>query len=887
MSSFFSNARDFSIDGGSFSIVHGDQNNYYRQRISQASEASTSSPPFANALGPITQATSSSTTTTTVQVHGNQINHIIHQREKVHTEFDDFRNVKRGDIYKIRNICQVLKPCEKHRWRWEECQCPREVIKTVCTAKLIGVDSEFTTVTYSGRDARKVFEEEFFKLSRKQFSEASQIFAIANGTMPSMVLWHSLIPLAQFIGTVGQLGLMYLGSLRRQLGCWAAELWIDSSRGVICHGPKGPSSFIPEGWFKFDLPPTAELLQEEVFLRFLGCQKSREADDAFMYVMSFTWNVEDVPERVDRPTIFSALTKTPIAVANNIWESEWDNLVERTCLENGWTRFRLDGDGWLRLSLNEDIDRAWLWQALSVFYARGVSLEDDLKDFYLVYPYGWLDGYLDDSPSKCQLRQRQPIYLFVYPPPPNLPNGETSPLHHWSFQEDGHSHISPESCFHLGLPVKLDYNNWGHLSRSWLTDRYKLIHQYQTARGFDPTTADFARHLGYRNIFQPFDDSDRFEDFHEDEITVCPNTPTTLGRSANAIDLVNPSNMRDQIQAEGMVFVGNPHDRGDECTQRSYHIVPNKRQKTNLECRGIETRDHPHQDLRHKVDLVNDEKVMMDAGLRPIRPLPARNLPFAGINPTHYVRQSTSVSQLHPLHHGYSDSQVPRSLSSRDVSFSYDPKASTASISNPFSLPAHTIEHPLNVSHTMPSNSFKTVPPSGSYIDSNDTHPVINPVINGINSPYSDPNAYSVSTTTTEYDADSVQDRLGWSDNSGHERAYRYNPPLNILNDNTFNHSLIYNPYLSTSPTPYLSHSIDHTQPPYFSHESMSPPVEYPSSSSFGGSLGSQYDWNGSTMQQPVASHSWVRPFSTPSYGRTEYGESSQRGGNSNGEGWF
>ncbi|KAK1223200.1 hypothetical protein PQX77_013923 [Marasmius sp. AFHP31] len=871
MSTFFPDARNMTITGGVISHVEGDQHNYYRQRISQASETSTSSSPFASGPGPITHATTSSMTTTTVNINGNQINQIIQREEKERTEFDDFRNVKRGDICKLRNICQA------------------PVTKTFCTTNLFGVEGEFTTVTYTGRDARKAFEEEFLKISRIQFSEASQIFAIANGTIPSMVLWHNLIPLAQFGENVGRLGLSYLKSLRIQLGCVDNELWMDSSRGVICHGPKGPSSYIPRDRLFFkDLPATAELLREEVLMRFLASHKSKEADDALMTAMYRGLGVKKVPGRVNRPTIFSALTKTPIAIANNVWKSWKDNLVERTCLENSWTRFRCDGDG--TVLLNRDVPKAWLSQAWSVFHARGVSLDNDLKDFHLVFPQRHLDGNIDKSPSKCQLRQQQPIYLFVYPPPPNLPNGEISPLHHWSFHEDGHSHISPESCRDLGLPVKLDYKDRDSYSLSWSTYHYKSLHQYQIARGFDPTTADFAQHLGYCTIFKPLDDSDRFKDAHKDEITVCPNTPTTLSRSANAINLVNPSNMRDQIRAEGMVFVGNPHDRGDECTQRSYHIVPNKRRKTNLECRGIETRDHPHQDFRHKVDLVNDEKVMMDAGLRPIRPLPARNLPFAGINPTHYVRQSTSASQLHPLHHGYSDSQVSRrhpSLSSRDVSFTYHPKASTSSISNPFSLPAHTIEHPLNVSHTALSNSFNIVPPLGSYIDSDDTHPVINPVINGINSRYSDPSAYSVTTTTTEYDTNSVQD-LGWSDNSGHERGYQYNRPLNALNDTSNN--FIYHPDLSTSAIPYPSHSIDHTRPPYFSHESMSPPVGYSSSSSFGGSLGPQHNWSSSMMhsqQQPVPSHSWVGPAIMPSYGQRGYGESSERGRNSDGEGWF
>ncbi|KAL0573357.1 hypothetical protein V5O48_008600 [Marasmius crinis-equi] len=46
----------------------------------------------------------------------------------------------------------------------------------------------------------------------------------------------------------------------------------------------------------------------------------------------------------------------------------------------------------------------------------------------------------------------------------------------------------------------------------WNNDIYRWIHQYQLARGFDPTTPDFAQHLGYP-IYQVYDDSDRFQEY--------------------------------------------------------------------------------------------------------------------------------------------------------------------------------------------------------------------------------------------------------------------------------------------------------------------------------------------------------------------------------------
>ncbi|KAJ8089543.1 hypothetical protein PM082_014799 [Marasmius tenuissimus] len=325
-------------------------------------------------------------------------------------------------------------------------------------------------------------------------------------------------------------------------------MWMDPTRGVVCRGPKGPSSYIPIRALRFkDLPSTAELLQEEVLVRFLASHKSKEADDAFMIAMNYAVKPGDVPEWVNRPTVFSTRTETPIAVANNVWGSEMDNLVNGTCLENGWTRFRLDGDGQLKLWWNWNVEKAWLSQAWRVFHARGVLLEDDREGFTLVHPEAWLDGYLNKSPSKCRQRRQQPIFLFVYPPPPDLLDGNTSTLHHWSFHEDGQPQLSPELCCSLGLPIKLRFSHEGYYSLSWPTSIHQLIHQYQLLRGFDPTTTDFARHLGYGNIFRPVDDSDRFEDAHKDEISACPAIPIDLRKAVTTIDsdVPSPSNVRD------------------------------------------------------------------------------------------------------------------------------------------------------------------------------------------------------------------------------------------------------------------------------------------------------------------------------------------------------
>ncbi|KAJ8089592.1 hypothetical protein PM082_014848 [Marasmius tenuissimus] len=313
------------------------------------------------------------------------------------------------------------------------------------------------------------------------------------------------------------------------------------------------------------LPSTSNLIEEETFLQFLASLKSKKADDAFVRSIGSGNDDVDVADLVDMPTVFSTLTKTPIAVANNVWESLEKNLVDRTCLENGWTRFRLDGDGEIWLEL--DARKAWLSRALSVFHAQGVLLEDDREGFKLVSRMMWLDGNINPSPSKCRQRPHQPVYLFVYPPPPALLYGNTSVLHHWSFYEDGQPQLSPESCHDLGLPVNLHFNDWGYKSYSWSTDRYKSLHHYQLLRGFDPTTTDFARHLGYHQIFQPQHDDDRFEDVCEGQTYL--EGYTDLDRSVVGIDPEYRSTMQEP-EANSIFGTGiNTNDSSPGCTAES------------------------------------------------------------------------------------------------------------------------------------------------------------------------------------------------------------------------------------------------------------------------------------------------------------------------------
>ncbi|KAF9256225.1 hypothetical protein L218DRAFT_837485, partial [Marasmius fiardii PR-910] len=66
----------------------------------------------------------------------------------------------------------------------------------------------------------------------------------------------------------------------------------------------------------------------------------------------------------------------------------------------------------------------------------------------------------------------------------------------WSHDPFGQDLLLPDTCKYLGLPitlsVTLDYYQY-----FWPTKVYKALHNHQVAKGFNPTTTNFAQSFGY------------------------------------------------------------------------------------------------------------------------------------------------------------------------------------------------------------------------------------------------------------------------------------------------------------------------------------------------------------------------------------------------------
>ncbi|KAJ8087414.1 hypothetical protein PM082_006244 [Marasmius tenuissimus] len=437
------------------------------------------------------------------------------------------------------------------------------------------------------------------------------------------------------------------------------------------------------------------------------------------------------------------------------------------------SRFRLveGAAGGFRLAWNDvgaDIEAAWFSQALSLFHSRGISLEEDLSVYHLVVRWAWLDGDVDRSPSKCQKRRQHPIYLFVHPPPLEFSddkNGNdtasytayyTSSLHFWSFREDGQSRLSPELCFDFGLPVQLQLNDHGLRASSWNTENYKRIHEYQLARGFDPTTIYFAQHIKFDHVvFQPINDSDRSEDLNTEH-------SDSSNGSDNSKFLVCTSCSQVFCMSCGQVQRSASHTRIGELTTTM--------QNTEIEIGGIQMYHHPEQ---HKNNSTNVDWAKEEQNLRLVQPLSPRFSPFTSPVNSHSLESADPYqgyqSQIHPA--GYNVNQeyfvhpfLSEILSSEDASVTAHRVNTPASVaSNQLSMFISHAEW-LRMSQYMPLPDPFDEPPI--FNSSNADHPNMDNDFTGntTNSDHSEPivSLFSSGTTTAYRQSDNTAQGTGW-----------------------------------------------------------------------------------------------------------------------------
>ncbi|ESK82434.1 hypothetical protein Moror_8580 [Moniliophthora roreri MCA 2997] len=213
-------------------------------------------------------------------------------------------------------------------------------------------------------------------------------------------------------------------------------------------------------------------------------------------------------------TVYSPLLEPVVRwppEAPGLWKWNVNGLVEETQVDGGLTRFKLvgqEGEVCLYASFSyQTFWEGWLSQSSHVF--DFLKTTGHQESFSVIHPpwimlhsiqheYEAYDGLLAFF-DLCDVEETQPIYLFFYPLPMSISeliswmDGHT---HFWSFDENGQSRIPEKEWKQWDIPVFTPCSGNDTILRSWPTHIYTALCNWQIARGFNSSTADWAQELG-------------------------------------------------------------------------------------------------------------------------------------------------------------------------------------------------------------------------------------------------------------------------------------------------------------------------------------------------------------------------------------------------------
>ncbi|KAG7097612.1 hypothetical protein E1B28_004946 [Marasmius oreades] len=493
-------------------------------------------------------------------VTNNIYNQIVKQQERESTVYDEFPVIRRGFIRRLKDIDCVDRLVD---WRWNsrlkqyEVESDLSVERTVSTAEIHDDgSSRFTVVSYKGQDATKAWEKDFRRFCEATDATKMQLFGINQSRVPLLIFYGGLVPLAHFWDRLGWLGRGYAFTLLFNMDCGPSELWMDPKQGTLIRGLEGSQRDIRHLGFlnSKTIPSSTELLHDDVCWSYLRCLPLvNKYDRDLLLVLSDTSGIHEnipPPTVTNRPYILSSLTNSVIAVGSTDRVDFWVGLDSRVLMSDQRTRFTLKERGGSKIVLYFQDGFAWLSQASRIFQSLGISFSEDLSYYQSIGPSILCKGSFGRSKVKRRRRRIEvrPIYLFLrslcHIPP--FKNGSVLSVHTWHFDENGRNAIPYDYCKYLGLPTKLwvkDLTTW---RSSWPTETYKTVHKWQVARGFDPTTPDFARYLGYPVYEIVQSESVRFEELSSDQLEDSSGT-SSVTKSPNRDD-----------QAEDLMDIDSP-----------------------------------------------------------------------------------------------------------------------------------------------------------------------------------------------------------------------------------------------------------------------------------------------------------------------------------------
>ncbi|KAF9262506.1 hypothetical protein L218DRAFT_408357 [Marasmius fiardii PR-910] len=247
-------------------------------------------------------------------------------------ELSEFTEVKRGDIYKDKDICYSWRLCSNGKDDTEAAVYHAQIM----VAGRFG-DSKFTVKTYHGRNGKKEWRRDFLRCSRDWHGDIP-LFGYNRSSVPLLIFHGELIPIVHVEAQVGDVGRLYFDTLRRALGCSRNELWMDPTKGRFCHGPVGPKCREWADGLDIAIPSDVEFLKKDVIIRYLSTIKSDWGLIAALNYSSHFECLTEVPPTY-YPHMISSLTNLTIAFCQNVWWWSWKScLADQQRMADGSTR---------------------------------------------------------------------------------------------------------------------------------------------------------------------------------------------------------------------------------------------------------------------------------------------------------------------------------------------------------------------------------------------------------------------------------------------------------------------------------------------------------------------------------------------------------------------
>ncbi|KAI3621216.1 hypothetical protein WG66_014496 [Moniliophthora roreri] len=380
-----------------------------------------------------------------------------------------------------------------------------------------------------------------------------------------------------FLGTVYIALSLYGGNVQDP-----NKLWIEPRSGALREGPRVQSDANLLRRLS-DAPPTSHLNP-------LSVQTYSDTNTVLDYLTRI-FPIGTIFNQVgdqDHRWGLTVLQSWPY-LANLLWKRNQQRIIAR------WTGLReipqyvcvdcnrslqeckvVMKDGSVRERL--DIESAWLAQAHSILSQLGIH-EDEWEKYSIIE--GLNPTLYTHEKENADITSNTHIpYLFVRPIP-RLSDDETTwrswaeSTYFWSLDPSGQEEMSESTKVFLGLPsfkTRIDFR-----CKSWNIETYKVIKRYQGFKGFDPTTTDYARSLGYP-LIQVVGDADRLQelggsnnDCSTSEVS-CPNTahydviPSSIPNDTPVNDI--PGTQNDEAIADLKTSMTDP------VTQARYHFIP-------------------------------------------------------------------------------------------------------------------------------------------------------------------------------------------------------------------------------------------------------------------------------------------------------------------------